>query len=316
MELFKFIINYILIIMVLYGGYTLIVSYLKYTKFIENTRKMYSESYDISNKSGLLDICQLNGCVCKQTLTCTYDDFVNHIESTVRRYGKIHVISMSKNIFFNILENNLISSNYIIIRGVGLIPASFIDFFNIVSYIAKTDNIVYHINNGKKYSDSPDELYETYMNTLLELQKMEEFKDVKDVIAIKYSPEFGDRKLIWRNSDTNILYMHGYENDPISMLAAIMFHYKSKISRKDIIRKINDIIDEFQEKTKLSFCMFVENNPDRIVDDIINASTTTNLNNNDIKSVEDSWTHSMFASSIWNYHKYTSKLMTSINSKN
>ena len=142
---------------------------------------------------------------------------------------------------------------------------------------------------------------------------MDEFKNVNDVIAIRYSSEFGDKKIIWKNPDTNILYMNGYENEPISMLVGIMFYFHNKTTPNDITRAINTTIDNFIINNKRTLCMFVENDIDKVIDTALAACQEgIILNSDQTKEIESNWIYSPFCDSVWKYHNYINKIIDEV----
>lgn len=312
---FEIIYRSALLALIIYSIFAFIYSFIKYHIFINRTKRIYKESMDMSIKNNL-SVCHINGTLCNQIRTLNFEEFVNFMEDQVKTYGVINLLS-SNDLFFNTLENHFISKYCIIIRGIAIIPTTYLDFIYISFYLNSSDTINYYDNDGKKYSDKSEELYKMYSETFIELSKMDEFKNISDVIAIKHSPEFKDKKLIWKNQDTNILYMHGYNNDPISMLAAIMFHYNNAIEQKQISEDINRVINKLTKDTKKSFVMFVEDDVTDAINTVIDSSTALNfVNSKDVKAVEDSWKYNMFASSIWNSHKYNIKLINTLHNKN
>ena len=147
-----------------------------------------------------------------------------------------------------------------------------------------------------------------YVKVFLELKNMEEFNWIHDVITIPYSPELKNTKAIWKNSDTNTIYMHGYGNDPISMLAAIVYSINDDKSHNGIITKLNDIIYKFKENKKLSLYSFIENDMHLAIDSII-SSYSEEISEDVAESIEKTWMYNTYANSIWKFHEYTNSLM-------
>lgn len=297
--------------------YTFIKSIKNYYKLKCRTKYLYNASIDESEIT-TLSICSINGTVCNNLRIFTYNTFTDYIEAYKNRFGTIHLITTKDNdSFFNVLQNHLIDRYSIIIDKVGIIPATYIDYIKIMWYILYSDNIILHVCNDKKQFGSPEELYEIHMDTMISLKEMNEFKDVKDIIHINYSTEFNDKKLIWRNNETNILYMHGYDNDPISMLAAIMYHYKSKYDQESISNAINDIVSKFTRNgIERTLFTFMEKNPDKVIQNVISASSSVTLVDIDsIKSVENTWIYNPLAGSIWETYNYRRDLSNKLNSE-
>jgi hypothetical protein len=304
------------IYIIFYCIIVLIYSYFRYIKFKYISNKLYEESRKKSNETGL-NICQLTGCVCNKVIEYSFEEFLDFLHNQVNRYGEIHILQLSDDneSFLNILENHIFSKYCIVIRGTAIVPATYADYIRIALYLSSsTDKIIFHTYNNKK-SDSSEEIYKEYNRSLIELKKMEEFNNVTDVIAINYSPEFKDKKIIWRNYDNNILYMHGYENDSISMLVAIMYHYYTN-NKAELINKLNVILTKFKESTKLSLYTFIETDIEKIVDNVISNSNIDKINTDDMISVENTWIYNMYSSSIWNLHEYMKKVIDSIENDN
>ena len=197
-----------------------IVSYINYRYLLKTVSERQKELLNYRFKYG-----DLPG---ERIVNYNAEDFIKKYKN-----DKIDVIDYDK-FYINDISHTYINSNYICINDEVIVPLTYTDYLEIISFICKRLIVTHNI---KKEVNNSDYFYHNFYTFMYSLKKSNYFGDnIKDIISFDIMPKkYSEKSFIYYDEEDKVVYTYGFIMTPfIEMIILSYFKLKDILKYSNI----------------------------------------------------------------------------------